>query len=31
MREAGLTDITWTPLTFGIATLYAGRKPVSAE
>jgi demethylmenaquinone methyltransferase/2-methoxy-6-polyprenyl-1,4-benzoquinol methylase len=27
MREAGLTDITWTPLTFGIATLYAGRKP----
>ncbi len=27
MREAGLTDITWTSLTFGIATLYAGRKP----
>lgn len=27
MREAGLTDISWTPLTFGIATLYAGRKP----
>jgi demethylmenaquinone methyltransferase/2-methoxy-6-polyprenyl-1,4-benzoquinol methylase len=27
MREAGLTDITWTPLTFGIATLYVGRKP----
>jgi demethylmenaquinone methyltransferase / 2-methoxy-6-polyprenyl-1,4-benzoquinol methylase len=27
MREVGLTDITWTPLTFGIATLYAGRKP----
>lgn len=27
MQEAGLTDITWTPLTFGIATLYVGRKP----
>lgn len=27
MREAGLSDITWTPLTFGIATLYVGRKP----
>ena len=27
MREAGLTDITWTPLTFGIATLYVGCKP----
>lgn len=27
MREAGLTDITWTSLTCGIATLYAGRKP----
>jgi demethylmenaquinone methyltransferase / 2-methoxy-6-polyprenyl-1,4-benzoquinol methylase len=31
MREAGLTDITWTPLTFGIATLYAGRKPAASE
>lgn len=27
MRQAGLTDISWTPLTFGIATLYVGRKP----
>ena len=27
MRKAGLKDITWTPLTFGIATLYAGSKP----
>ncbi len=27
MHEAGLSDITWTPLTFGIATLYVGRKP----
>ena len=26
MRKAGLKDITWTPLTFGIATLYAGSK-----
>lgn len=31
MRAAGLTDITWTPLTFGIATLYAGRKPEATE
>jgi demethylmenaquinone methyltransferase/2-methoxy-6-polyprenyl-1,4-benzoquinol methylase len=28
MQEAGLTDTSWTPLTFGIATLYVGRKPV---
>ncbi len=27
MRESGLTNVTWTPLTFGIATLYVGRKP----
>ena len=27
MRDAGLTDVTFTPLTFGIATLYVGRKP----
>ncbi|MFP6766026.1 MAG: bifunctional demethylmenaquinone methyltransferase/2-methoxy-6-polyprenyl-1,4-benzoquinol methylase UbiE [Planctomycetaceae bacterium] len=26
MQEAGLTGTTWTPLTFGIATLYTGRK-----
>lgn len=26
MRQAGLTDVSWTPLTFGIATLYVGRK-----
>jgi demethylmenaquinone methyltransferase/2-methoxy-6-polyprenyl-1,4-benzoquinol methylase len=26
MRDAGLTDVTFTPLTFGIATLYVGRK-----
>ncbi len=27
MRDAGLTDVTFTPLTFGIATLYVGQKP----
>lgn len=27
MHEAGLTETTWTPLTFGVATLYVGRKP----
>ena len=27
--EAGLTDTTWRSLTFGIATLYWGRKPTS--
>lgn len=27
MRDAGLTDVTFTPLTFGIATLYVGTKP----
>ena len=27
MTEAGLVDVTFTPLTFGVATLYIGRKP----
>lgn len=27
MRDAGMTNVTWTPLTFGIATLYIGEKP----
>jgi len=27
LREAGLEQVTWTPLTFGIATLYVGVKP----
>jgi demethylmenaquinone methyltransferase/2-methoxy-6-polyprenyl-1,4-benzoquinol methylase len=27
LEECGLRDVTWTPLTFGIATLYIGRKP----
>lgn len=29
MRDAGMTHVTWTPLTFGIATLYIGAKPTS--
>lgn len=27
MESCGLTKVTWTPLTFGIATLYVGTKP----
>ena len=27
MREAGFTEVSWTPYTFGIAGLYRGRKP----
>lgn len=27
MRHHGLVDVTWKPLTFGIATLYIGTKP----
>lgn len=27
MQSAGLADVTYKPLTFGIATLYVGRKP----
>jgi demethylmenaquinone methyltransferase/2-methoxy-6-polyprenyl-1,4-benzoquinol methylase len=27
MAECGLTSVTWTPLTFGIATLYVGTRP----
>ncbi|MBS0201465.1 MAG: bifunctional demethylmenaquinone methyltransferase/2-methoxy-6-polyprenyl-1,4-benzoquinol methylase UbiE [Planctomycetes bacterium] len=29
MEACGLTSVKWTPLTFGIATLYVGQKPVS--
>jgi demethylmenaquinone methyltransferase/2-methoxy-6-polyprenyl-1,4-benzoquinol methylase len=29
LRGHGLTDVKWHPLTFGIATLYVGTKPVS--
>lgn len=31
LRQHGLTDVKWYPLTFGIATLYVGRKPISAS
>lgn len=30
LRQHGLTDVKWHPLTFGIATLYVGTKAVSA-
>lgn len=29
MEDCGLSEVTWTPFTFGIATLYVGRKPHS--
>ena len=29
LRAAGLVDVSFTPLTFGIATLYIGTKPLS--
>lgn len=31
MRSTGLEQVTWTPLTFGIATLYVGRKPAAPQ
>ncbi len=31
LTECGLTGVTWKPLTFGIATLYVGRKAVSHQ
>lgn len=31
LRECGLEAVTWKPLTFGIATLYVGRKPLEAR
>ena len=27
MQQAGIVNVTWKPLTFGIATLYIGYKP----
>jgi demethylmenaquinone methyltransferase/2-methoxy-6-polyprenyl-1,4-benzoquinol methylase len=27
LRQHGLIEVTWTPMTFGIATLYVGTKP----
>lgn len=29
MSECGMSNVSWTPLTFGIATLYVGHKPMS--
>jgi demethylmenaquinone methyltransferase/2-methoxy-6-polyprenyl-1,4-benzoquinol methylase len=26
MRDAGFSDVSWTPYTFGIAGLYRGKK-----
>jgi demethylmenaquinone methyltransferase/2-methoxy-6-polyprenyl-1,4-benzoquinol methylase len=31
LRAHGLTDVTWRPFTFGVATLYLGVKPPRAE
>lgn len=31
MQSCGLQTVTWTPLTFGIATLYVGLKPESSR
>jgi demethylmenaquinone methyltransferase/2-methoxy-6-polyprenyl-1,4-benzoquinol methylase len=31
LRRHGLTEVSWQPLTFGIATLYVGRKKCSPE
>jgi demethylmenaquinone methyltransferase/2-methoxy-6-polyprenyl-1,4-benzoquinol methylase len=31
MGECGLHDVTFTPLTFGVATLYVGVKPAQSE
>jgi demethylmenaquinone methyltransferase/2-methoxy-6-polyprenyl-1,4-benzoquinol methylase len=30
LRQQGLTEVWYRPLTFGIATLYVGRKPLTA-
>lgn len=27
MREAGLVDVTWVPMTFGMVTVHVGRRP----
>lgn len=31
LRSHGLTDVTWKPFTFGIATLYVGTKPAQEQ
>ncbi|MEM6980772.1 MAG: class I SAM-dependent methyltransferase, partial [Planctomycetota bacterium] len=30
MRDAGLSDVSFTPLTLGVATVYVGRKPIAS-
>jgi demethylmenaquinone methyltransferase/2-methoxy-6-polyprenyl-1,4-benzoquinol methylase len=27
MREAGLVDVNWTPMTLGMVTIHVGRRP----
>ena len=27
MERAGLVDVAWTPMTFGMVTLHTGRRP----
>ncbi len=31
MQECGLSEVSWTPMTFGIATLYVARKPLTTN
>jgi demethylmenaquinone methyltransferase/2-methoxy-6-polyprenyl-1,4-benzoquinol methylase len=31
LRSIGLQEVSFTPLTFGIATLYVGMKPMQSE
>jgi len=31
MRAAGLTDVTWRSMLFGMVTLHTGRRPRAAE
>ena len=31
LESCGLTNVTWVPLTFGIATLYVGQKPSTTQ
>ncbi len=31
LESCGLTGVTWVPLTFGIATLYVGQKPLTND
>jgi hypothetical protein len=30
MRAAGLVDVAWTPMTFGMVTVHVGRRAVDA-